>query len=263
MIFRDDHGYLSAESKDSGDSAVRAGLWSIFTKEADNIEFYVRSGWGVRHPLQIPWNNPRNFTKDQLKMLVAGLFAVNRQDLARAIYDNLKGSWFCPNVERDHVGSVKLKYPHSFYKDSKRTEQGYTGVDVTTVRMKWSWRKFRFVPDYSKLDERQEIESKMFDGPDLLFPNDWEFLKVAAGLKQPSGVGLWFHRLALKIHARSSHNEENQMFAECFVMGTLKEYVQINPRWRERSLKYWSDRNEVEYHTMLVDFFFTEGIKYE
>lgn len=245
MLFRDSRGYLSAESLDGGDSSVRAGLNSIFTGQPDKILDYVDGqGLCVRNPWQVPWNNPNNFTKDQLKCLVAGLVAIGRHDICEKIYlAHVKRNRFCQNSERDFVGSTKMKWPHAFYKDSN--------PDTTTAAMKWRWSKFKFEVDDSKLDVSKVIETKMFDSADYMLPNDMEFLRVAA-YGNPSGIGFWWHHQAIKSHANSNHNEESQMFSECFVFGTLKEYFETNHQFDERSFKYWSDRNEIFYHEQMI-----------
>ena len=76
MIYRDSSGFLvKGELKDGGDTAVREGLMAVFTGQPGNLLQLVNDqGLCVRHPNQKPWNNPNNFTKDQLKCLVAGLY---------------------------------------------------------------------------------------------------------------------------------------------------------------------------------------------
>jgi hypothetical protein len=62
-----------------------------------------------------------------------------------------------------------------------------------------------------------------------------------------------FHLLALALHSfKSSTWEENQMISECYVLGTLPLYKRLHKRWIDISKKYWQDRNEIEYHEMLV-----------
>ncbi len=244
MIFTDSKGYLSDRTKDGGDSAVRAGIVAICGGNFHHITDYVQNGICVRNPWQEPWNNSKNFTKDQLKLLVAGLFAIGRTDLCREILDAHKKREWCQSSERDAVGSVKMMRPHAFYKDSK--------PDATTVPMRFNFKTFKF--EVVGLDKSHTIETKMFDHADMLMPNDWLFLEVAAGVKKPEGFGLWWHRQALSQHANGDHNEENQMFAECFVLGTLRDYVNVNKKWQARNEAYWLDRNEIEYHKMMLDF---------
>jgi hypothetical protein len=249
MFYYDEKGYLGCPQEsgkvDGGDTSVREGLVAIYQRPNKILDLVSSDGICVRNPWQEPWNNPNNFTKDQLKLLVAGLFAIGRKDLCLKIYEAHKTRGYCQNSERDWPGSVKMKIPHAFYKDSK--------PDSRTHPMKFSFRKFKFEVDPADFDMSETIETKLFDHADVLLPNDWEFLKVAAGIKSPSGFGLWFHRQTIKNHANSDHNEENQMFAECFVMGTLKEYFSINTRFNERNGKYWQiDRDEPEFHEMML-----------
>lgn len=252
MVYKDEKGFPVDQTLDGGDSAVRMGILSM----ADvgdarfRIHKYVLKGDPfkcVRHPFQDPWNNPKNFTKDQLKLLVAGLVAAGETDLCRQIYFAHKKRGRCQNVERDAVGSEKKWYPHSFFKDSIPS--------TITVPARFDWKNFKFThPVEIELAYQyyEEIETKLFDGPDILLPSDWEFLAVAGGLKRPGGFGLWFHRQALKFHAKNPENEEqNQMVAECYVLGTLKEYAKYSHQYdllSVRGRQYWGDRGEMAYN---------------
>lgn len=106
---------------------------------------------------------------------------------------------------------------------------------------------------------------KIFDHADLLFPNDVLTFDKASGFsKEQTGhhnFKYWVHETALDVHAKSTHDEENQMFCECFVLGTLDKYVDKNPRWRERDRAYWlnSDRDEIEFHEMKVEYLNKHG----
>ncbi len=234
MIALDKKGFRGCPTKfgvDGGDTAVREGLTAICTGRQSVKMMLLENGEGVcvRNPWQKPWNNPNNFTKDQLKMLVAGFHAIGFDRTNRRIYEAHEKRGHCQNIERDFPGSAK------------------------------GW--FHRASDFQKLDEAgddivwdEASEFRIYDGPDRLLPNDWEFLKVGAAIKKPDGFGLWWHHQALKQHASGGHNEENQMFAECNVMGTLDDYERVNPGWVKRDRIYWSERNELEYHEMKVDF---------
>lgn len=65
---------------------------------------------------------------------------------------------------------------------------------------------------------------------------------------------LLVHLLMIVLHKFSGHFEENQIIAECSMYGTLKVYKCIHSGWEQVSMKYWSDRAEVEYHYMLKEF---------
>lgn len=235
MIYRDSSGFLvKGELKDGGDTAVREGLMAVFTGQPGNLLKLVdESGICFRHPIQKPWNNPNNFTKDQLKCLVAGLYAIGRHDVIKLIYEAHKErNWFCQNSERDFPGSKKHPFPHYAQDFSKNDE---LGNDIT---------------------KKGDPEFRWFDHSDLLLPNDILFLQVAARVQERVMFGEWFHNMAIRTHAKSNHDEENQMFSECYVLGTLQKYIELNPLWQSRDWKYWfnSDRNETEYHDMKVKF---------
>lgn len=243
MIRHDSSGFLATKTFDGGDTAVREGLMAIFTgKPGKLLDLVDASGICVRHPNQKPWSNPKNFTKDQLKCLVAGLHAIGRADIVRLIYQaHIERNYFCQNSERDFPGSKK------------------------------GW--FQWVQDFSKNDEAGDDVTpkgkptfKIFDHADLLFPNDVLTFDKASGFENEKISNQWFktwaHMIALKTHANSNHNEENQMFSECFVLGTLEAYVRLNPRWRARDLAFWSDpdRDEIEFHEMKVEFLKQRGL---
>ena len=106
--------------KDTGasdymDSSRLAGLMALFEhpKAPDLQNYLVRvsySTWhqGVRHPDEYPSNNPKNFTRDQLVPLVAGL---NKQGNIKSCRSLLAGAeernYRAQNVEADVVGSTK------------------------------------------------------------------------------------------------------------------------------------------------------------
>jgi len=245
MIYKDERGYLVTKSLDGGDTAVREGLMATFG-QPNKILDLVTGGICVRNPWQPPWNNPNNFTIDQLKCLVAGLYSIGRKDICEQILKAQEDrGYFAQNCERDWPGSTKLTRPHCFYKDSK--------PDNRTILMDWSWSKFGFEIPAGKIDKNQEIETKYFDHADLLRPNDWEFLKVAAGRKAPGGIGLTWHHAALTSHIKSDYQEQCQMYSECVVMGTKEEFKKTR-NLDSRGGSYWGSegRLEIEYHLLMM-----------
>lgn len=117
MIF-DSHGLpRDTGATDFADSSRLAGLLATFGHPAMNanlISLYVVDGnQGVRYPFQDPMgnlssNNPKNFTRDQLLCLAAGLASLGRQDLCLRLYEAAKArNNRAQNVEADVVGSVK------------------------------------------------------------------------------------------------------------------------------------------------------------
>ncbi len=110
MLFQDKSGYPVDETGDGGDSARAVGILALFmpfrpTKAAE----YEHVGALVRHPLQVPWNNPKNFTRDQLICLVP---ALSTNAAKRVFWATLKRCCFAQNFERDAVGSTKYPWPH-------------------------------------------------------------------------------------------------------------------------------------------------------
>lgn len=117
MIF-DSHGLpRDTGATDFADSARLAGLLATFDHpDIDSFQlasYVVNGDQGVRYPYQDPMgnlssNNPKNFTRDQLLCLAAGLARLGRQDLCLKLYEAAKArNNRAQNVEADVVGSVK------------------------------------------------------------------------------------------------------------------------------------------------------------
>jgi hypothetical protein len=118
----DSHGLpKDTGASDYADSSRLAGLIATFghpAMTAELISLYVVDGdQGVRYPYQDPTgnlssNNPKNFTRDQLLCLAAGLATLGRQDLCIKLYEAAKArGYWAQNVEADVVGSTK-KFPN-------------------------------------------------------------------------------------------------------------------------------------------------------
>lgn len=215
MIYLDDRGYPVDQTLDGGDSAVRAGILSMgnYSLRPNVLHYTTLEGDALRHPSQPPWNSPKNFSRDQLMVLTAGFVAAGYRPRV-FFYRALKRFFFAQNFERDYPGTTKYPWPH---------------------RVDGKWR--------------------LFDFADPLLPNHVGALVIAGRVIWAYPlllIGFPFHILSLVFHARSSHHEESQMIAECYIYGTLKLYRNIKPGWKEVSKKYWGKRNEIEYHEMLV-----------
>ena len=236
MIYWDDHQCPVTRDGDGMDSAVRIGLLGVTANLAPEagITRYVDS-WGlcVRHPYQYPATNKWNFTKDQLKPLVAGLSAMGHYKEVRKIFwAHVFRFGYWQNNQRDIRGTWKFPWPHS-------------AQDLT-----------RDTPNDSRFYIKGDPELRLFDFADPVLLNDWWFLIRG-------GRMWWFYWLAiggipfyiftLWIHGKSTHNEENQAFSEACVLGdwALKLYKKLNPRWRNRSQLYWLTRGELEYHKLI------------
>jgi len=231
-------------SEDYMDSAVRAGILTI-TKhnKAPYLKYYVlNNGEFIRGPKTSKATNPKNFTRDQMLCLVAGLStnAEYHEDIRTNLYNRIKSFCFAQNVERDEPGSTKYGRPHYFYKDSIPM--------VTTVFRK----EYLIYTDYT-------IESKVFDGPDILMPQHiWHMIKASRTywLYPFAIIGLPCYLLDMVAHSLSSSKfEENQHICMAYVQGkwAMKLYKVLNRNWKQVSMKYWKDRNEIQYHDELLE----------
>lgn len=84
-----------------------------FKKEISRITClfwgFFDSDGPVRHPHQVPWNNPKNFSRDQAIPLIA----ISSKGLARHFFwKTIRNFGFMPNSERDYPGTTKYPWPH-------------------------------------------------------------------------------------------------------------------------------------------------------
>jgi hypothetical protein len=227
MIYFDSYGFPVDQTSDGGDSTVRAGLLVMCNhKMAQNIDMskyevkdteHIFGGQFTRHPYQEPWNNPKNWSRDQMMPFIAGLHAKQIQKpIEEFFYHRLSKCFFMQNTERDAKGTTKYPWPHMV--DGKK---------------RW------------------------FDYADPLMPNHIGAIILAGRMTGWYWFLLFaypFHLLFLVLHSFGNHYEENQQIAECYLYGTLKWYKKIHKRWEAVSRQYWVDRAEVEYHIMLKEF---------
>lgn len=220
MIYRDEDGYLTDQTGDHGDSAHRAGLLALCKSQAflDYYSLYPKTSLLRRSPVQPPWNNPYNFSKDQLMPLVAGMSVLgyNTYELKALFKSHAKRLFFCQNFERDYSGTTKYPFPHK-------------------VDGKW----------------------RLFDFADPLLPDDIYLLAKAAKLPVRHLLALigipWFI-LTLLIHRFDKSNDEGQIIAKCSIMGkwALRAYRRFKPNFKEALYQYWAvARNEKEYADLL------------
>jgi hypothetical protein len=232
-------------SKDYMDSAVRASILRICdSNDAPNLLRYVLpNGEFVRGPATSKALNYKNFSRDQMLVLVAGLSKTleGRKAIRKNLWNRIKSFCFAQNTERDEVGSTKYQKMHYFYKDS--------------------------IPNAATVFNKQDlvytnytIESKSFDCADILMPQHlWHMIK--AGRCYPLYIfaifGIPCYLLDLLVHSYTKGFEENQHMAMAYVQGSwaVNLYKYINKKWLSTSLNYWLERNEVEYHNMLVKLF--------
>lgn len=223
MIFLDNQGYPTDQTSDGGDSAMRAGMLALLRFDHSlRLREYEKDGYCVRHPTAIPWNNPNNFTRDQLIPLTAGFYAAEMKEQARRVFfSHAKRLFFAQDIERDYPGSTKHPYPHTFTND------------------------------------KGEKETRLFDFRDPLLPDHIFHLIKCARLYPLYIFGLiaipWFI-LSMFLHGRSSHKEHNQIIAMAKVQGRWAEklFMKWTPTWKEDLREYWDSRNEIEYAEYII-----------
>lgn len=216
MIKRDKYGYIvDTTYEDGGDSANRAGLTSLFGFYNPPLTNYVKDGICVRHPHQVPWNNPKNFTHDQLIPLVAGLWKQKHYQTVRHImWKHIMRFGFCQNFERDYIGSKKYPWPHSF------------------------------------INDRGVYEKRHFDFADPLRPDSFWHLVLCGRawyFYWFAPIGYAWLLLSIFIYCWTNRDDdEGQIISQCVVAG--KPFVYIYKKLRtnvwDRLYQYWHVRRD-------------------
>ncbi len=223
---RDTFGFIVDKNGDGGDSCRAAGLWELFGGENSQVNNFTSNQegiYGVRHPVQVPWNNPRNQSRDQEICRMAGLWKRNtgdsRYQTKKSFWSHARRLFFCNNFERDYVGSKKYPFPHSFINDK--------GV-----------KEFRW-----------------FDFADPLFPHHilhFIFCSRIYPLYIFAPVGWIFILPSVLFPNKKLDTEINQQIAVLEVYGKFWKwlYKKRNPKWIEQTLYYWVSgirfRNQAE-----------------
>ena len=229
MIYLDDCALPVDKTGDGGDSSMRAGMITM-TREKSSLPLNKMifglsnyeigdTGLLIRHPHDFPWNSYKNFTRDQMLPLLAGMKSQGLNEMAARVFKARKKAWFfAQNTERDYPGTTKFPWPHTFINDK--------GVE----------------------------EKRSFDFADPLMPNHIGAMILVGKVKWAYWFlpfAYLFHFLHLYVHSCTQGTEENQTIAECYIFGTLKTYKKLKKDWKNSSYVYWSKRNEVEYHEAL------------
>lgn len=220
----DNLGLILDKNGDGGDSANRCGLVSTFMPITciDLLKF-EKNGICVRHPNQTPWNNPKNFSRDQLIPLMSGLSEKHQYETARRIFwAHARRFFFCQNFERDVPGSTKYPWPHTFVND------------------------------------KGEKETRLFDFADPLFPGDiWHMIKCARiyWLYWFAILGLPWFMIELKTFCRwNPGDDEGQMTCKCKKQGewALRLYAKWRDNWDRKLWDYWKvRRDQIEIYQVL------------
>lgn len=206
-------------SRDGGDSANRAGLLALFGSPEPLGDYEASPGRLVRHPLDEPWNNPGNFSRDQLLPFIAGAARQKKFALIRRVFwAHVRRLGFAQNFERDAAGTRKFPWPHRFVNDHGRPEH----------------RWFDFADPLSPSDLYHFVRAGR-----LWFFYPLAFIAWPILVLELVGHGL-FNR----------SNDEGQMIAKAVVAGPFFVwlYKKVTPNWRERLRAYWTiarDQSEI------------------
>lgn len=252
MLNRDKDGYIVTSSEpyvpgegDGGDSCHFMGLYVQATKDMSYpVLHYLDAHYqGRRHPTQVPWNNPDNFSRDQLMCLVGALYATGRHKSARRLLLGYlkRGLFIAQNSERDYVGSRKYPFPHYYYKDSKKSDGS---IDPTTV--KW---KNTLPPDST-------IERSNFDSRDILMPERVGAMIVAARYYPlywllPLSY-LFAFVLILRKRYEVEDDDQGAYVSTMNVLGLLPLVKRTDPNYLAKFEKYFCDwRNMRELYEII------------
>lgn len=104
---------IDATHLDGGDSAHKTGVLAFCNSRTDQVllGLFESNGVMVRHPEQVPWNNPKNCSRDQLTGFTAGCWRAGRQDIAARLLSAhaLRIPPFtCQNIQDDAEGKDKV-----------------------------------------------------------------------------------------------------------------------------------------------------------
>ena len=223
-IFRDKFGFPTDCTSDGGDSAMRAGVLGTFMDDPITPTGLYSIGWGtlVRHPKDVPWDNPKNFTRDQMMCLVS---ALKPQFVKAVFWSRVKAFCFAQNTERDYLGTTKYPWPHHY------------------------------------IDDRGVRQFTWFDFADPLFPHHMGHIArctKSVWYLPAFWLGLPFLLAACYFN---KGGEQNQLQCMVYRAGPwwVKFYKKHRPNWDWFTFRYWSDRSEVEYADAIVAAFKKEG----
>lgn len=226
MIFYDSYGLPVDVTGDGGDTAMRLGMLAVMGLHVGSrCGDLVNNGVAVRHPYDVPWNNPNNFTRDQLIPLISGLYQLGKYEEVRLLFKaHAKRFFFCQNIERDYPGSRKYPYPHTF------------------------------------INDRGDKETRLFDYADWIFPIDVVYFALCCNyypkLLRPLGIFLFFFKCLFKAF-KDPLAEENQMICMSMIYGRIAKRIFkfFRPQWKASSEYYWGIRNEINYHNQILKVF--------
>jgi len=234
----DELGLIVDKTGDGGDSCnftccgILLGLYEgKATIQNNAINYFWNGGYPVRHPKQHPWNNPKNFTRDQAIPL---MWLLSSDQIKTFLKRN---PWFFPNFERDSIGSAKCPWPHRFYKDSRPSPQNFP-----------AWGSVQVPPG-------AELEFKWFDYADPMTPDFTAMSLIKAGVT-PSSLHLkiakWLCRKAIEDHCKIAKEDKGyadfkQLYFTAKTLGLHREFAEAHP-WSLHfaSWEYFSNKRNLQ-----------------
>lgn len=228
----DQYGLICDKNGDSGDScnftctAIALG-WE---PPINAISLFWNKGFPVRHPFDTPWNNPRNFTRDQAIPLMWVLAPHRIKEFLS------RNKWFFPNFERDYIGSAKKPWPHRHWKDSFPNNNNYP-----------PWGQ---IPALVDPDPKWELEFKWFDYADIMTP-DFEAMSLILA-KDPPGkicmsIAKYLCERSILDHCLRAKQDKDfvdfkQLYFTAKALGLHKYFAKMHPwglHWA--AWKYFTD----------------------
>jgi hypothetical protein len=213
---KDSFGFTVDISGDGGDTCRAEGILAVFGRQ-NKLIFCQKDGYGVRHPYQEPWDNPKNFTRDQEICRMAGLYKINTPESRRqariTLWKYAKRLFFANNFERDKVGSKKYPYRHTFINDK--------GIS----------------------------ETRNFDFADLLMPHHIFFIILCSRVYclYPFAIIGWpFFLVDCLFNGKDLDSEQNQKICMLSVYGKFFKWVYFkrNKLWVKQIEYYWETRRK-------------------
>lgn len=193
-------GVLLDISGDGGDSAHFTGLYVMSTGNHVGMHKFVKLGFGRRHPEQYPWTNVRNFSRDQLMPLLAGLHTEKKSVIAKQVFkQHAKRLFFAQNFERDEPGTTKYPWPH---------------------KVKGKWR--------------------ILDFADPLAPHHIYAMAKAANINLPWLYPIAVITLILELltFKYGDNNDQGAIISTAYLMNRLDLFKKYNPNWKAKLENY-------------------------
>jgi len=176
MLVRDSEGIICQHSPydpyycDGGDSAARTGILAACGSDYDRIQAqsFVIEGLGVRHPTQVPYNNPNSFTRDQLIQLTAGLEVKQARAL---LISHAKRGFICQN-SHETEGAKKAWYKRDILTPSHighliLKSKTYLAYPFLLISMPWLLLDILWSTKVAPMKEQNQIICMLLSYPSI------------------------------------------------------------------------------------------------